>query len=132
MVQASPFCGKANEEASAHLQQFQELCSTFTIRGVSEDAIHLHLFPFSLLGRAKQWFYANREKIDTWEKCATAFLANSFHWAKPMPCVEEFRVFSKQHRNLFPRCGKGSRSTSWPVLTTGWVTGLFYRVSTTG
>ena len=41
MVQASPFCGKANEDASAHLQQFLELCSTFTIRGVTQDAIRL-------------------------------------------------------------------------------------------
>ena len=53
MVQASPFCGKANEDASAHLQQFLELCSTFVIKGVSQDAIRLRLFPFSLLGRAK-------------------------------------------------------------------------------
>ena len=53
MVQASPFCGKANEDASAHLQQFLELCSTFVIKGVSQDAIRLYLFPFSLLGRAK-------------------------------------------------------------------------------
>ena len=53
MVQASPFCGKANEDASAHLLQFLELCSTFVIKGVSQDAIRLHLFPFSLLGRAK-------------------------------------------------------------------------------
>lgn len=29
MVQASPFCGKANEDASAHLQQFLEICNTF-------------------------------------------------------------------------------------------------------
>ena len=35
MVQASPFCGKANEDASAHLQQFLELCNTFVIKGVS-------------------------------------------------------------------------------------------------
>jgi hypothetical protein len=41
MLQASPFCGKPNEDASAHLQQFLELCSTFTIQGVEEDAIHL-------------------------------------------------------------------------------------------
>ena len=34
MVQASPFCGKANEDASAHLQQFLELCSTFVICSV--------------------------------------------------------------------------------------------------
>ena len=54
MVQASPFCGRANEDASAHLQQFLELCSTLVIKGVSQDAIRLRLFPFSLLGRAKQ------------------------------------------------------------------------------
>ena len=35
MVQASPFCGKANEDASAHLQQLLELCSTFVIKSVS-------------------------------------------------------------------------------------------------
>ena len=53
MVQASPLCGKTNEDASAHLQQFLELCSTFVIKGVSQDAIQLRLFPFSLLGREK-------------------------------------------------------------------------------
>jgi hypothetical protein len=31
MVQASQFCGKAHEDASAHLQHFLEICSTFTI-----------------------------------------------------------------------------------------------------
>ena len=54
MVQANPFCGRANEDASTHLQQFLELCSTFVIKGVSQDAIWVRLFPFSLLGRAKQ------------------------------------------------------------------------------
>jgi hypothetical protein len=53
MVQASQFCGKAHEDASAHLQHFLEICSTFTIKDVPRDAILLHLFPFSLLGKAK-------------------------------------------------------------------------------
>ena len=53
MVQASPFCGKANEDASAHLQQFLEFCSTFVIKGVSQDAIRLRLFLFYLSGREK-------------------------------------------------------------------------------
>ena len=65
MVQASPFCGKANEDASAHLQQFLELCSTFVTKGVSQNAIQLCLFPFSLLEIAKQWFYANKAAVDT-------------------------------------------------------------------
>ena len=78
MVQASPFYGKANEDASAHLQQFLELCSTFVIKGVLQDAIQLRLFPFSLLGRAKQWFYANKAVVDTWDKCAKAFVSKFF------------------------------------------------------
>ena len=39
MVQSSPLCGKANEDASAHLQQFLEICNTIIIRGVTPEAI---------------------------------------------------------------------------------------------
>jgi hypothetical protein len=53
MVQASQFSGKAHEDASAHLQHFLETYSTFTIKGVTKDAILLRLFLFSLLGKAK-------------------------------------------------------------------------------
>ena len=53
MVQASPFCGKPNEDANTHLQNFLELCETVTIRGIKADIIKLRLFPFSLLGKAK-------------------------------------------------------------------------------
>jgi len=54
MVRASQFYGKAHEDASAHLQHFLEICNTFTTKDVSRDAILLCLFPFSLLGKAKQ------------------------------------------------------------------------------
>jgi hypothetical protein len=35
MVQQSPFYGKALKDANAHLQHFLEICSIFTIRGVT-------------------------------------------------------------------------------------------------
>src|SRR6185503_16633771 len=54
MVQASPFCDKPNEDANAHLQNFLELCDTVVIRDVAADVVKLSLFPFSLLGKAKQ------------------------------------------------------------------------------
>jgi hypothetical protein len=54
MVQETPFSGKRNEDANAHLQHFLEVCRTFTIRGVMDDTIRLHLFPFSLLGQVRQ------------------------------------------------------------------------------
>jgi hypothetical protein len=65
MVQQSLFCSKASEDANAHLQHFLEICNTFTIRGVTQDVVHLHLFPFSLLGKMKQWFYSNKEAVST-------------------------------------------------------------------
>ena len=74
MVQANPFCGKPHEDANVHLQHFLEVCGTFTIKNVTSDAIRLHLFPFSQLGKMKQWFYANREVTNTWENCVNAFL----------------------------------------------------------
>ena len=82
MVQQSPFYDKASEDANAHLQHFLEICSTFTTRGVTQDAVCLRLFPFSLLGEAKQWFYSNKEAVSTWEKCFNAFLTKFFPLGK--------------------------------------------------
>jgi hypothetical protein len=78
MVQAKPFSGKANQDANAHLQHFLEVCRTLTIHGVKDDAIHLRLFSFSLHGKAKQWFYVERDAVNTWDKCSKAFLVKFF------------------------------------------------------
>jgi hypothetical protein len=56
MVQASPFYGKALEDANAYLQNFLEVSSTINPRGTTMENIHLRLYPFSLLGKAKMWF----------------------------------------------------------------------------
>ena len=97
MVQSNQFCGKAHEDASAHLQHFLEICSTFTISGVPRDAILLRLFPFSLLGRAKQWFYATKEKNTTWALCSTNFLAKFFPMGKTNALRGKITSFQKQH-----------------------------------
>jgi hypothetical protein len=34
------------------------------------------------LGKAKKWFYANKEVVSTWEKCSNAFLARFFPLGK--------------------------------------------------
>jgi len=78
MVQASPFCGKASEDANAHLQNFLEVSNTINPRGTTLDDVRLRLFPFSLLGKAKTWFYSNKEAFTTWEACSNAFLAKYF------------------------------------------------------
>ena len=78
MVQSSPFCEKASEDANAHLQNFLEVSNTFNPRGTTLDDVRLHLLLFSLLGKAKTWFYSNKEAFTTWEACSNAFLAKYF------------------------------------------------------
>ena len=72
MVQATPFSKKVHEDASAHLQNFLEISSIITIKDVAQDIILLCLLPFSLVGR-EQWFYTNKDNINTWARCSKAF-----------------------------------------------------------
>ena len=53
--------GKASEDANVHLQNFLEVSNTINPRGTTLDDVRLRLFPFSLLGKAKTWFYSNKE-----------------------------------------------------------------------
>jgi hypothetical protein len=102
MVQASPFCGKLNEDANAHLQHFLEVCRTFKIRGGTDEAIRLCLFPFSLLGKAKRWFYAQRDAINTWDKCSKAFLAKFFSVGKTNALRARILGFQQQNDESIP------------------------------
>ena len=103
MVQASSFCGKALEDANAHLQHFLEICSTFTIKGVTQEAIRLRLFPFSLLGKAKQWFYSNRNVVDTWDKCSNAFLVKFFPMGKTNALRNKISSFQQLADESIPK-----------------------------
>jgi hypothetical protein len=58
------------------------LCDTIVIKDVAPESIRLRLIPFSLLGRAKQWFYKERKAVNSWDKCSMAFLARFFPMGK--------------------------------------------------
>ena len=53
MMQQSQFGGNTIEDPNAHLASFSEICDTIKLNGVSEDAIGLRLFPFSLKDKVK-------------------------------------------------------------------------------
>jgi len=65
IVQANSFYGFPSEDANAHLQHFLELCNTIFIKNVAPNIIRLHLFSFSLVGKAKQWFYKDKQAVST-------------------------------------------------------------------
>jgi len=71
-----------SEDANAHLQHFLELCYAIVIKDVAPASIKLCLFPFSLAGKVKQWFYKEKEAVNTWAKCSATFLAKFFPMSK--------------------------------------------------
>ena len=77
-------------------------CSTFTIKGVTQDAILLRLFPFSLLGKAKQWFYAIKDRYTTWDNCSSAFLAKFFPTGKTNALHGIISSIQQQHDESIP------------------------------
>jgi hypothetical protein len=48
-----------------------------------------------LLGKAKQWFYSNKEAVSTWEKCSNAFLAKFFPLGKTNALRNKISVFQQ-------------------------------------
>jgi len=64
------------------LQHFLELCDTIVIKDVALASIRLCLFPFSLVGNMKQWFYKEKEAIRTWDKCSAVFVIKFFPMGK--------------------------------------------------
>jgi hypothetical protein len=56
LVMKEHFFGASSDYATAHLNNFVELCEMQKYKDVDDNIIKLKLFPFSLRGRAKDWF----------------------------------------------------------------------------
>ena len=56
MVQPQPILGPVNQNPCHHLHEFEEICSCLSISSMTQEILRWKLFPFSLTGKAKQWY----------------------------------------------------------------------------
>jgi hypothetical protein len=123
MVQASPLCGKTSQDANANLQNFLEVGSTINPRGTTMENIRLRLFPFSLLGKAKTWFYTNKDAFTTWDACSNALLGKYFLVGKINALPNRISSFQQPRMKPYRKPRNISRNTSQHAHTTAWKSG---------
>ncbi|KMT02173.1 hypothetical protein BVRB_9g207510 [Beta vulgaris subsp. vulgaris] len=73
------FYGNAGEDPHRHLKEYIVVCSTMKPKGIEQNQVRLHAFPFSLHDLAKDWFYTmSSGSITTWDALQKAFLEKFF------------------------------------------------------
>ena len=73
------FGGLATEDPHLHLHLFMEVSDTFKLPGVTEEALRLKLFPYSLRDRARAWLNSlPPDSVATWDDLAERFLKKYF------------------------------------------------------
>ena len=96
MVQNNQFGGLQGEDPYAHILTFLNVCATFKINGVTDDAIRLRLFPFSVKDKAQLWLASlPSESITTWDQLKQAFLHKYFPPHKTAKFRNEITTFKQ-------------------------------------
>ncbi|WZZ24067.1 hypothetical protein YC2023_007468 [Brassica napus] len=99
VIENNKYHGLALEDPFDHLDRFDSYCGLSKTNGVSEDALKLKLFPFSLGDKARQWEKSlPSHSITTWDECKRAFLEKFFSSSRTAKLRNEISSF--QQKNL--------------------------------
>ena len=102
LLQGIQFHGLAYEDPNAHILNFLEVCDTVKYNGVSDDAIWLRLFPFSLKEKAKLWLISEPlDSITSWDDLLNKFLARFFPLEKAAKLRIDISSFYQYEGELF-------------------------------
>ncbi|KAM6580969.1 uncharacterized protein LOC115695250 [Cannabis sativa] len=73
------FGGSPTEDPHLHIRSFLEVSDSFKLQGVSEEALRLKLFPFSLRDRARAWLNTlSPDSVANWNDLVEKFLRKYF------------------------------------------------------
>nr|GEU60361.1 reverse transcriptase domain-containing protein [Tanacetum cinerariifolium] len=73
------FHGLSGDDANKHLDKFLHVTQSIKVNGVTDDALRLYLFPYSLTHHVTAWFdRLPRNSINTCEQMAKMFLGKYF------------------------------------------------------
>lgn len=94
LVQQNQFSGSPTEDPNLHISSFLRLSGTIK---ENQEAVRLHLFPFSLRDRASAWFHSLEVgSITSWDDMRRAFLARFFPPSKTAKLRDQITRFNQK------------------------------------
>ncbi|KAL0352308.1 UNVERIFIED_CONTAM: hypothetical protein Scaly_1619500 [Sesamum calycinum] len=123
------FFGLTEEDLNKHLSNFFEICDTFKFNGVSDDAVRLGVFPFSVCDTTKHWLQSLPSgSITTCASLTQKFLAKYFPLAKTTKLLNDITSFVQfdreslynvweRFRSILRRCPHYELLVWWQVQT---------------
>jgi len=106
IIQMLPsFYGLDNEDPYKNLDEFLEICLTMRLQNISEDALRMRLFPFSLKDKEKYWLNSlETNSITSWAQMQHEFFKKYFTIGKTNQIRKSITGFWDRMKDLLRRC----------------------------
>nr|GEW67385.1 reverse transcriptase domain-containing protein [Tanacetum cinerariifolium] len=102
LVHANKFHGFDRDNPHTHISNFKRMTATLKYRDVSNHAIKLMLFPYSLEGAARIWYEKERpNSILTWDDLVNKFVNQFFPPSKTTHLKNEISRFTQRFEETF-------------------------------
>ncbi|XP_058726409.1 uncharacterized protein LOC131597750 [Vicia villosa] len=96
LVYANPFTGMDHEYPFAHLTKFYEIAGSTGVDAANEESLFKRLFPYSLIGKAKEWYLDQLPNVVTdWNLLEENFLERYFPQSRFMEAKMAIAVFTQ-------------------------------------
>ena len=97
MVRSQSFSRHKDENPYTHLHEFKQNCSIISIPVKHHETVKWKLFPFSLTGRAKEWYYTTVGIVEgDWNILKDKFCLRYFHKKKIVALRVEVLTFKQR------------------------------------
>jgi len=94
LVRQNQFSGSPIEDLNLHISSFLRLSGTLK---ANQEAVRMHLFPFSLRDRASAWFHSLQNgSITSWDQMRQAFVARFFSPSKTAQLRDQIIRFTQR------------------------------------
>jgi len=110
LISSQQFTGLDHEDPYTHLSTFYELTATMGFKEQDKEVAYLRLFPFLLVGKAKDWLnsYPN-QSLTRWNDVEEKFLKKFFPLSHYIKTKSKFPISVKEQMKHSVQHGRDSR-----------------------